>query len=38
MVIPGKSIAFAGPSYNDWTLSPAYYAEHFKRLGATTVI
>ena len=28
----------AGPSYNGWTPSPAYYAEHFKRLGVSTVI
>ena len=38
VVIPGQFIAFAGPSYNGWTPSPAYYAEHFKRLGVTTVI
>ena len=37
-VIPGKFIAFAGPSYNGWTPPPAYYAEHFKRLGVSTVI
>jgi cell division cycle 14 len=38
VVIPGKFVAFAGPSYNGWTPPPAYYAQHFKRMGVTTVI
>ena len=38
VVVPGKFIAFAGPSYNGWTPPPGYYAEHFKRMGVTTVI
>eukprot|EP01043_Picozoa_sp_COSAG02_P022583 COSAG02_NODE_1178_length_14042_cov_11.526674_12_plen_349_part_00 len=38
VVIPGKFIAFAGPTYNGWTPPPGYYAQHFKRMGVTTVI
>jgi hypothetical protein len=38
VVIPGKFVAFAGPTYNGWTPPPGYYAQHFKRMGVTTVI